>query len=147
MKVFVATECMNEGYDATVTLKTEVFFAESEAKNWVNEIKSDNYIWRDYESTEVTDSKIVQLEESQEPVAWLVSDAQGRYATIRDPAPYGEEVYEPLFAKPPHKKWVGLTDDEMPTLTTGTGPITLLPFRETKAFIRAIEAKLKEKNA
>ena len=28
----------------------------------------------------------------QEPVAWLVSDAQGRYATIRDPAPYGEKV-------------------------------------------------------
>ena len=32
------------------------------------------------------------------PVAWLVSDAQGRYATIRDPSLYAEEVYEPLYA-------------------------------------------------
>ena len=47
---------------------------------------------------------------------------------------------------PPRKEWVGLTDEEMPTLTTGTGPITMLPWHETKAFIRAIEAKLKEKN-
>ena len=50
-----------------------------------------------------------KFDAQQEPVAWLVSDAQGRYATIRDPAPYGEEVYEPLYAAPPKREWVGLT--------------------------------------
>jgi len=47
---------------------------------------------------------------------------------------------------PSRQELVGLTDDEMPTLTTGTGPITMLPWRETKAFIRAIEDALRRKN-
>lgn len=55
----------------------------------------------------------LKAQPEQEPVAWLVSDAQGRYATIRDPSQYGEEVYEPLYAAPPKREWVGLTDDEI----------------------------------
>jgi hypothetical protein len=82
-----------------------------------------------------------------EPVAWLVSDAQGRYATIRDPAPYGEEVYEPLFAKPPHKEWVSITDAGiLETLKEADSETVRLP-PGLKQFARAIEAKLKEKNA
>jgi hypothetical protein len=53
------------------------------------------------------------LSVEQEPVAWLVSDAQGRYATIRDPSLYKEEVYEPLYTAPPKREWVGLTDEEI----------------------------------
>lgn len=78
-----------------------------------------------------------QLE--QEPVAWLVSDAQGRYATIRDPAPYGEEVYEPLYAAPQSKPWVGLTDEEVASFENAG--------IWGEKDIRAIEAKLKEKNS
>ena len=49
MTVYLAQEYMDEGYDATVTLKTEIFATKELAEVWVNEIKSDSYIWRDYE--------------------------------------------------------------------------------------------------
>jgi hypothetical protein len=80
----------------------------------------------------------------QEPVArfnW--NEAKFEWLTEYS---FDKHHMKPLYLAPPRKEWVGLTDDEMPTLTTGTGPITMLPWRETKAFIRAIEAKLKEKN-
>jgi len=86
----------------------------------------------------------------QEPVAWetfALKFANGQVLSYEEPKDLPSYLrYRPLYAAPPRKEWVGLTDDEMPTLTTGTGPITMLPWRETKAFIRAIEAKLKEKN-
>ena len=47
---------------------------------------------------EVDAMLILQSLKPSEPVAWLVSDAQGRYATIRDLSLYAEEVYEPLYA-------------------------------------------------
>ena len=78
-----------------------------------------------------------KFDAQQEPVAWLVSDAQGRYATIRDPAPYGEEVYEPLYAAPPKREWVGLTVEERRRYNdrlSGSG------------VAEEIETKLKEKN-
>ena len=51
MIIYVGNELMNEGYDATVTLKTELFATEKLAKAWCDQIKSDDYIWRDYEPT------------------------------------------------------------------------------------------------
>jgi hypothetical protein len=77
------------------------------------------------------------LSVEQEPVAWLVSDAQGRYATIRDPSLYKEEVYEPLYTAPSRKEWVGLTDEEVGKYSDrlNGGDIA-----------REVEAKLKERN-
>lgn len=49
MKVYLAQEYMDEGYDATITLRTEIFATKELAEAWVNEIKSDSYIWRDCE--------------------------------------------------------------------------------------------------
>lgn len=49
MIVYLAQEYMDEGYDATVTLMTKIFATKELAEAWVNEIKSDNYIWRDCE--------------------------------------------------------------------------------------------------
>lgn len=66
----------------------------------------------------------------QEPVAWLVSDAQGRYATIRDPAPYGEEVYEPLYTAPPKpEQWtpVEIGVDVTPEGAHVVGMYVLMP--------------------
>jgi len=80
----------------------------------------------------------------QEPVAWLHPDKKVDVVVPTSLTWFDKLL--PLYTAPPRKPWVSLTDEEMPTLTTGTGPITMLPFRETKAFIRAIEAKLKEKN-
>jgi len=86
-----------------------------------------------------------QPEQEQEPVAWLVSDAQGRYATIRDPSLYKEEVYEPLYAAPPRKPWQGLTAEEIFEITerlTKEGGVNC------DGWIVAVEVqqKLKEKN-
>jgi hypothetical protein len=93
-----------------------------------------------------------EQEQEQEPLAWCSLNGRGEIGYF-DGKPMimvgkvGNDCHEtPLYTAPPRKPWQGLTDEEMPTLTTGTGPITMLPFRETKTFIRAIEAKLKEKN-
>ena len=90
----------------------------------------------------------IEQAEKQEPVAWLVSDAQGRYATIRDPAPYGEEVYEPLYAAPPRKEWVGLTEDEMSEIYNKNYDLydTDMTYMDFFMVQREVEAKLKEKN-
>jgi len=40
---------------------------------------------------------------------------------------------------PPKRKWVGLTDEDISEIVRGT--------HNTGSFVRAIEAKLKEKNA
>ena len=94
----------------------------------------------------------------QEPVAWLVSDAQGRYATIRDPAPYGEEVYEPLYAAPFKREWVGLRDIDIHVLkmnhdkvkvvhTDRAEDLTVLGQDvDVNGLINAIQTKLKELN-
>ena len=93
-----------------------------------------DYIWS---ITHGKEEIIALAQPEQEPAAWLISDAQGRYATIRDPALYGEEAYEPLYAAPPKREWVGLTDEERRHYNnrlSGSG------------VSEEIEAKLKEKN-
>jgi hypothetical protein len=100
----------------------------------------DSYITNKCGSTiQAIESELAKLE--QEPVAWLVSDAQGRYATIRDPAPYGEEVYEPLYAAPSRKPWVGLTNDEINDFAAGCHL-----GKSVQSAICQAAAKLKEKN-
>jgi hypothetical protein len=55
------------------------------------------------------------------------------------------DLYAALTTPPAaQRQWVGLTDGEMPTLVVRSG--VLVSFPETKAFVKAIEAKLKEKN-
>jgi len=74
----------------------------------------------------------------QEPVAWR--DVAGKTTQYYD---YNEDGRgEPLYL---HREWVGLTDEEVGTLTVFDG----LHHVETPllaGFARAIEAKLKEKN-
>jgi hypothetical protein len=68
-----------------------------------------------------------------EPVAWR--EVAGKTTHYYD---YNEEGRgEPLYAAPPKREWVGLTDDEIWDCYTSQG----------KQFYLAIEAKLKEKNA
>jgi hypothetical protein len=70
--------------------------------------------------------------EKQEPVAWR--EVAGKTTKYYD---YNEDGRgEPLYAAPPKREWVGLTDDEIWDCYTSQG----------KQFYLAIEAKLKEKN-
>ena len=73
----------------------------------------------------------------QEPVAWLVTYAGLTRVVYTQPTQVVDTHYQPLYAAPPQRKWVGLTGDEIEDLPKGG------TWWET---IRAAEAILKEKN-
>ena len=73
----------------------------------------------------------------QEPVAWLVTYAGLTRVVYTQPTQVVDTHYQPLYATPPQRKWVGLTGDEIEDLPKGC---TLWEI------IRAAEAILKEKN-
>jgi hypothetical protein len=72
----------------------------------------------------------------QEPVAWVPALHTGHYITITKPPESWGMV--PLYTAQPaaQRQWVGLTDEDL----------TLCESEEDVRFVRAIEAKLKEKN-
>ena len=80
--------------------------------------------------------------ESQEPVAWM--DGNGNLfpfvwnVGIQQGSKYLDETLTPLYTTPPQREWIGLTDEEISELIRAT--------HNTGSFVRAIEAKLKEKN-
>lgn len=73
----------------------------------------------------------------QEPVAWLVTYAGLTHVVYTQPTQVVDTHYQPLYAAPPQRKWVGLTGDEIEDLPKGG---TLWEI------IRAAEAILREKN-
>ena len=73
----------------------------------------------------------------QEPVAWLVTYAGLTHVVYTQPTQVVDTHYQPLYAAPPPRKWVGLTGDEIEDLPKGG---TLWEI------IRAAEAILREKN-
>ena len=84
----------------------------------------------------------------QEPVAWMVLTLDNKKLML-----FGEEkppIFDapvkliPLYTAPPRKEWVGLTDEEISEVLGSD--IYQEQSGELK-FIRAIEAKLREKNA
>jgi hypothetical protein len=80
--------------------------------------------------------------EKQEPVAYLCENAVGhKYFRWKKPTSHYKPIA--LYTSPPHKKWVGLTDEEIWLKTRDIN-------RDEKGwgikFARAIESKLKEKN-
>ena len=121
---------------------------------WEKHYKEESPHWRPFDNTlsvlTQIDNMTCGLEKAQpeqKPVAWLVSDAQGRYATIRDPAPYGEEVYKPLYTAPPKREWVGLTDEERVQAFVGAGlELAYLDYDVDMKISKVIESRLKEKN-
>ena len=79
----------------------------------------------------------------QEPVAWM--DEFGNVFSLgaqRGPKHLNEPM-KPLYTAPQRREWVGLTDEEIEQACVPLGA-AMLSFTEVA---RAIEAKLKEKNA
>ena len=73
----------------------------------------------------------------QEPVAWMDEDGDVLSASIVD----GKGLRNiPLYTTPPQRTWVGLTDEEVKDIVWN------LPYEPSQEHIRAIEAKLKDKN-
>ena len=83
---------------------------------------------------------------AQEPVAWITPDGEGfriRFSAPTNDVPLG---WDALYTTPPKLPWVGLTEEEVELywdwedFQTGAGRSTIFEM------VRAIEAKLKEKN-
>jgi len=75
-------------------------------------------------------------ETKQKPVAWHEPGAYGNVTTHKDWAL--ANGWEPLYTAP--REWVGLTHEEIDEISVGKGNTIF-------SFARAIEGKLKEKNA
>jgi hypothetical protein len=73
----------------------------------------------------------------QEPVAFVKGWNCGRLEVIVRSLNQRFEIDQPLYTTPPQRKWVGLTDEEMQDLWDRYAHMEMM---------RAIEAKLKEKN-
>ena len=81
-------------------------------------------------------------QKEQEPVAWVY---RGNFHPF-DPSDWAEgETATPLYTAPPKREWIGLTEEELEPLCdlwkVSYGSVYV------DEFARAIEAKLKEKNA
>lgn len=60
---------------------------------------------------------------------------------------HGYEVeYRALYATPPRREWVGLTDEEVAVMMMESWGCASIAPRHAPAFARAIETKLREKN-
>ena len=82
------------------------------------------------------------LETEQEPVAWLKTWSDGSLTVLKSKSrAFADHELEPLYAAPPKKQWVGLTDEEVSevidNVLEGGGWLDVA---------RAIEQALKEKN-
>ena len=83
--------------------------------------------------------------ESQEPVAWLRTSGIGSPVVTNEMFNAYPEMrlnfQTPLYAHPPQRTWVGLTDEEITSVANNSHPLN-----GVRSFARAIEAKLKQKN-
>lgn len=90
---------------------------------------------------EITELNALRLRRgTQEPVAWLYTNAKGRSVLVEtNTSPFEDAI--PLYTHPFRREWQGLTAEDIHNLPM------YKETREMYQFARAIEAKLKEKNA
>jgi hypothetical protein len=77
-------------------------------------------------------------EPKQEPVGWMFVNEDGECEQIEYGPVFDDPGVTPLYAAPPKREWVGLTDEERYLGDARSA--------EEIEYARAIEAKLKEKN-
>ena len=73
------------------------------------------------------------LEQKQEPVAWL-TDRENMYFDKEDAWRDCDGFIQPLYTEPPKRKWLGLTDKEIRSMT------------RDETLVRYFESVLKGKN-
>jgi hypothetical protein len=99
------------------------------------------------------------LETEQEPVLWLKTWSDGSVSVLKTKShAFADHELEPLYAAPPKREWVGLTDeqveDEWERITghsifggdRSEGRAMHISPDEVIEFSRTIEQALKEKN-
>jgi hypothetical protein len=84
----------------------------------------------------------------EDPVAWFSTSPDGKLSNKFACKPTEGNWVEPLYAAPPKKQWVGLTDEEIQDLgyLSEKFDASNSEYFDRWGFARAIEAKLKEKN-
>jgi hypothetical protein len=82
------------------------------------------------------------LETEQEPVAWMFVNEDGECEQIEYGPVFDDPGVTPLYASPPKREWVGLTDEEHDSIKHNYHNLTWT----LEMFARAIEQALKEKN-
>ena len=119
-------------------------------KQWKG-FKPEYWEEKDEKAIETLRTRLAQPE--PEPVAWYVRFDSGRADLLTSPITEARRAMwesagkrftvTPLYTAPPQREWQGLTDEEIMSLLPGA--VRLPPgWSET---VRAIEAKLKEKNS
>ena len=100
---------------------------EEQAKMWIEKLRA------------------AQPQPEPEPVAFLSKDRKN-YVVVGQPRwDVGIQHWTPLYTAPPQREWVGLTDKDREWCDEHSHGNT--SWAKQKAYGRAIEAKLKEKNA
>ena len=94
--------------------------------------------YSDYEPDGVHHNKPPQ----EKPVAWLSTDSIGERHLCFD-KPLDNDPVQPLYTTPPQRTWVGLTDEDVNGFV---GQYWGDEYMKMRSMVRAIEAKLKEKN-
>jgi hypothetical protein len=104
-----------------------------DATKWVDELRGDDEI---EEPPDVVEP----------PIAWKGETEEGRVGLGWDKIEMQEDYpfVIPLYTSPPKREWVDLTDEEI--TDAYAGGMWILAKYPNKAFARAIEAKLREKN-
>ena len=90
-----------------------------------------------YEIREALRARLAQPEPA--PVAWRNKNPKGCWQYRNLPILTDGQ---PLYTTPPQREWQGLTDEEVENFVQAVWPREAVP----ADYVRAIEAKLKEKN-
>jgi hypothetical protein len=103
----------------------------------------------DDDEAAVTALRAALEQPEQEPVAWMVTDKDGRHFIFRinKPVISEGETLAPLYTHPPRREWQGLTEEQVKEVVHNTvEKVTVSESILFRAVARAIEAKLKERN-
>jgi hypothetical protein len=123
--------------------KDEALKLALEALGWTDE-------WRPQGLKEeaITAIKEALAQPEQEPVAWRAwvskfPQGTGSYwVYVTKPIMKDSVHNQPLYTTPPQRTWVGLTDEEIEDFVSALWPVGA----GAGKLLRAVEAKLKEKN-
>ena len=117
-----------------------------DALQQIAHVSAMDYEYQQWAVEAITAIKEALAQPEQEPVAWRYRwSVEGgnwvwNYATYIERQK--DDRCEPLYTTPPQRTWVGLTDEEVKNFVQAVWPREATP----TDYIRAIEAKLKEKN-